>query len=298
MNSKTRTSSEAFHIRHRNFFVGVFLLVPLIIIPSAVVYTFGKSELFTQWCMLHVRYDEGTGLQAGDEVTFRGIRVGNVRAVSLDPDGMVHVVFRIEQSYAPLVRKDSRALVRQKNLVVGDWQIELTGGSAIAPEVVSGDTLLPEFPLKVDAIVNQMIASLGMVQEVLTNINEGKGALGKLVTQDSLLIMAQSIGEDIRRLVRTTNRTVRNLDTTIVTYRSLGKNSSHLIDSLVIAADQFGTFLDEFMPLAKKIDTLPEEVQKTLTALQKDIRETEVILKAVQKHWFLRRQVRKVREEE
>jgi hypothetical protein len=49
--------------------------------------------------------------------------------------------------------------------------------------------------------------------------------------------------------------------------------------------------------LIQEIDTLPREVQALVRSLHRDAREVDVLLRGMQKHWLLRRCVRKARDE-
>jgi len=45
-------------------------------------------------------------------------------------------------------------------------------------------------------------------------------------------------------------------------------------------------------------DSIPDEIRESIELLNRDLRETEILLKASQKHWLIRREVEEVLEEE
>jgi phospholipid/cholesterol/gamma-HCH transport system substrate-binding protein len=297
-------TGESFHIRHRNFFVGLFLLIPLVIIPLVFMFALAKSEIFEKWMYLYVMFDAGTGLKNGNEVTIRGIRVGNVEKVFLDKNGFVNVQFKIKQSYAPLVKKDSKALLKQTNLVMGDWQIELTAGSPGAESVRNFDMLQPDLPLNMGEIVNQALAMFNQIQDILRTVQEGKGSVGRILMNDTLALLLEQTVRDARRLVGGANRTLGGLDqtmgtldTTLQSYAVVGGNVGGLLDSLAGVVAGVNGLMGQVAPILKGFQTLPAEVNKTMQGLQRDLRETETLIKAVQRHPLIRKEVKQVVED-
>ena len=125
---RERTVSVPFVRRHRTFFAGLFLVIPMVLIPVLLVYTLMKAEFMQKWCRLYTFSENSYGLTRGSPVTISGMTVGHVREVRLVREGVIGIRFKIRDSYRPLVRRDTHARFQQKNIVVGDWTIELTGG--------------------------------------------------------------------------------------------------------------------------------------------------------------------------
>ncbi|MBD3346543.1 MAG: hypothetical protein GF401_15925, partial [Chitinivibrionales bacterium] len=82
-------SSEPFHIRYRNLFVGIFLIIPIIAIPILLFYTMSKLSFMEKWTELHVKYASTTGLNTSNDITINGIKVGHVKTMTLDDSGYV-----------------------------------------------------------------------------------------------------------------------------------------------------------------------------------------------------------------
>ena len=122
-------SSEQFHRKHRNFFVGLFILIPLVLLPAFLLYTLIKMSYLEKTSYLFVKYDNAAGLGKNAAVTVLGIKVGYVESVRLNGAGYIDVTMKVKRDCMRLVKKDGLARLQQKNVAIGDWEIELTGGS-------------------------------------------------------------------------------------------------------------------------------------------------------------------------
>jgi phospholipid/cholesterol/gamma-HCH transport system substrate-binding protein len=91
--------------------------------------------------------DSVSGMAVGDPVKFRGVDVGTVRAIALDPGDprLVQVDVRLRKD-AP-VKTDTKATLKLKG-ITGVVYIELDGGSPDAPTLLAstGEGQVPEIP--------------------------------------------------------------------------------------------------------------------------------------------------------
>jgi len=292
-------SNEPFHMRHRNFFVGIFLFVPLILLPILLVGTLSKMEWVEKWCKdITVVYDNKTGLSKSSSVVFQGVSIGRIEDVSLNDRGHIVVKFKIKQRYTALIKKDSKARLAQKSMFVGDPMIELTKGSDYAPPLMNGDTLMPEYPADLSGTIAQLTDVVSNLQVIIKGIAEGKGSVGQLLTNDTLF---RQILRDTRHLDATlaqADKMLKDLDKTVLSFDAVGKSGASLVDSLGGTLARVNGLVGNLDSLLVNVQKLPEGVARTMDGVQRDLGETETLLKAVQKHWLIRKQVKQVREEE
>src|SRR5512136_2877878 len=123
-----RPTGEAFHRKYRNAFVGMFILIVLVIVGILFLFTVFRDVL-EKWDYLYVKYDTASGLAKNGAVTILGMKVGVIKDVSLSPSGRIDVKLKIRRMYMPYIHRDSRARLQQKNIAIGDWEIDLTRGS-------------------------------------------------------------------------------------------------------------------------------------------------------------------------
>ncbi len=127
------------------------------------------------------------------------MNVGRIENVSLNPGGFVDVKLKIKREYMPYVRRDSKARLQQKNVAIGDWEIDITRGSPASPPAQSGDTLESEVQAPLAKTLDQVTKTVETLQKILQNILEGKGTVGRLMKEDTLVTIAQSISQQRKR---------------------------------------------------------------------------------------------------
>lgn len=107
---------------------------------GAILYaTFGLVgvKLFDRPFEVSVQLERAGGLFEGSEVTYRGVKVGNVEEIRLDPDG---VRVRLSIEYDARIPSDTDATVRRFS-VAGEQYIDLTGGVADGQYLAAGDRI-------------------------------------------------------------------------------------------------------------------------------------------------------------
>jgi len=143
--------------------------------------------------------DSVSGLAVGDPVKFRGVDVGTVKSMNIDPDNprLVRVDVRLRKETP--VKTDTRATLALKG-ITGVVYIELNGGDPAAqtllavtppdqvPEIPSEKTgiiaMLDELP----KLVRKFIAIEDQVKKVVTNV----GALTDKVKANPSLLLRRS----------------------------------------------------------------------------------------------------------
>ena len=287
--NSTRQISDSFVRRHRTFFVGIFILIPLVVIPTLLLYTLMKSEVFRSWCRLHAAYDQSYSLTKGSQVLLSGLLIGHVTGVTLVREGSVDVAFKIERRYRPFIKKDSRALIRQKNLVVGDWEIQITGGTKGAPVVDEGDTLAAEYSLNIDKLTAQITGMIGQMDSIIRRIAAGKGAVGKLLSEDTVINQTSDILRNVNGITLQSANIMKQVDSMFRTVNAVGASSVGLVDSLkMVMAGVQKTLADAEAVMANAKDA-SEHFSPIIEQIQGNLDNAEVMMRGLQKNWLIRR---------
>jgi phospholipid/cholesterol/gamma-HCH transport system substrate-binding protein len=279
---------EPFHRKHRNLFVGLFILVPIIVLPVFLTYTFLRTDILEKWCFLYVKYDNAAGLAKGTAVTIRGMKVGYIQEVSLNAAGYIDVDLKIKRGYMPLVKKDSRARLQQKNIAFGDWEIELTEGTAQVPPVTSGDTLQSLIQAPLARTLEQVTKTVETLQKILQQILDGKGTAGRLIMEDTLVTLAQDVAKSGRQLIFRAHATLERADTLLARVSDLGGKGKVLADSLVGISTKVGKLITDVSLLVNSVQTTSKDLPGLMNRVQGDISEVELLLKALQNNWLIR----------
>ena len=177
--------------------VGLFVLVGLLILAVAIFYVTGAGPLRPKY-RIKTYLPEVSGLSTGAPVRLDGVDIGNVEAIKLvprvpgqKPDRMrnIEVVMRIDRSYQKDILTDSTASLvtegllgnRYVNIQRGYTGVPLTEGQAVAGAEEKAIKEVVE--RSADVLANLKTLS-DQVGDLIDGIQEGKGTLGKLLTDD------------------------------------------------------------------------------------------------------------------
>jgi phospholipid/cholesterol/gamma-HCH transport system substrate-binding protein len=284
----TRQTGDPFIRRHRTFFVGLFVIVPLLLIPGLLVYTLAKSEVFQGWTRLHVKYDQSYGLGKGNQVTISGMSIGYVNRMSLVREGCIDVGFKINRRYRPVVKKDTRALLRQKSLM-GDWEIRLTGGSDSVPAVNDNDTLVPDYSLGLDQLTGQATDMIGRIDTIVRQIAAGKGAIGKILIEDSLVTQVQSILQNVNRITGRSSGMMKQVDTLLASLNTIGASSVTMVDSIKTVMNGVQKAMADAQVIVGNVKGASGNFNPMINQVQSNLDQAEIMMRGLQKNWLIQK---------
>jgi len=109
--------------RSKEALVGVVILASVIVVTFGTLWLQGVTLAATETEITAVFANVGV-IRPGNPVKYRGVRVGRVREITVDPGGeLVRVVARIQED-TPMPA-DAVAILAPESLF-GDWQLEIT----------------------------------------------------------------------------------------------------------------------------------------------------------------------------
>ncbi len=177
------------------FFEGLFILV--FCVAAAIVAVWLGSPGNRDDVTYRIRFpDSVSGLVAGDSVKFRGIDVGTVKSMVLDPDDSRLVLVDVRLRKDTPVRTDTRASLTMKG-ITGVVFIELNGGDPAAksllevtppdkvPEIASEKTGLKAMLDSLPKVVEKFSALEDQVKKVVTSVG---GLTNKISDDPSQLV--------------------------------------------------------------------------------------------------------------
>lgn len=164
--------------RFMNLRVILFAATVLFVLIALAVGVAVKQGMFVSKTRLHFIAEHGAGFAPGMQVRFSGFRIGVVDQVSLTEDAKVNVEFLVESQYTKWIKPDSTAQMLQDGLM-GDYYLEMMGGSPNIPPVSEGDKVnfAPAQSLADIAhdLKNRTIPIIDSVQTTLDYVNDPKG---------------------------------------------------------------------------------------------------------------------------
>jgi paraquat-inducible protein B len=254
--------------------IGVFVLGALALIAAAILF-FGSGALFKQR-FTAVSYFPGSvaGLQIGAPVTFRGVRVGQVKSVGIriDPDP-THSIVQVNMELVPeavrrhgnsgtqealpaLVERGLTAQLVLQSFVTGMLQVELDFRPGVKA-LRLGETLdlpeIPTVPSPFQALTDQLqtldiAAAVTALQRTLASMDALLTSPALKQTIDGLPVLLA----DLRQTVKTVDREVHSFSAT--GQRSISETAASLQNTLA--------------SVQKLAENLDREAASTLTVVR------------------------------
>lgn len=164
--------------------IGVMAVAALALTAILVVAVGGASGFAWERYGLKTSFENVQGLKSGAIVRVAGVEVGKVTDVHLSGTG-VEVLLSIKKENQSRVTTESRASIGSMSLL-GEPLIDVSPASTGTP-LKEGDVIksVPPSPLMSDVTAS---ANAGLTEAtgLLKDIRDGKGSLGKLVTDEQL----------------------------------------------------------------------------------------------------------------
>lgn len=133
---------------------------------------------------------DSTGLEPGADVLLNGVKIGRVATVQLanlrDPNRVVEVRLKIEETYLPYIPDDSITSIDSANLL-GDQYVNIAMGKSPRHVLANGVLLFPPPSNVMQNIdLRQFDVQLRTIDQIIRDMQEGKGPLGQFVVSDEL----------------------------------------------------------------------------------------------------------------
>lgn len=262
--------------------VGIFFIIGIAILA---LLTF-RLETFRKWGNYYdliAYFKEARGLEAQNDVTLAGTKVGYVKSVMVEGD-MIKVVTSIQEDI--VVRKGSEASIIS-DFLLGKSHVNITLASASNPAYNAGEIIktiespsLTDMLTKVDtalASLQNISAPFGDAKEIFDSlnvkvnklldstlnitekINSGQGTLGKLIVDKTLSNKMETIVDTTQRIL-TNNE--QNINTTLSGLSETSESIKDLLKKIERGEGSLSKMLTN--------DELYVEVKKLLS----DMRET------------------------
>ncbi|HSR72541.1 MAG TPA: MlaD family protein [Kiloniellales bacterium] len=251
--------------------VGAFVLA---LVAGALVFVVWLAEF--QFERELARYDihyrgSITGLQEGSPVRFRGVRVGEVVEIGIDPEDPEQVRITVEVDRSTPIRADTVATLEIEGLT-GGLYVLLSGASAEAPPLVAeAGQPRPVIPSQSSSLQQVLEGAPELVQKVnllLTQANdlinaENRAHFANALAQvDDLTGALAGRTDEIDALLKDASLTMKNLREASGTLETMAGKLSEDSGRLVERADS----------ALASIDTMAETVGTSVGATATDAR--------------------------
>jgi phospholipid/cholesterol/gamma-HCH transport system substrate-binding protein len=177
--------------------VGLLAVGTITILIIFILSVSGDISLFRRTLTYHTRFAAAEGLKNGDEVRLAGKLVGKIDKVEFGPiptskdEKPILVTMVVDaREVNSRIRKDSQAVLAQQGFL-GDHVVDISAGTINAEPLPDGGEVLSADQAGLAQVfsgANDILVQFNTVgkqlQELMDNINQGKGTVGKLLHDD------------------------------------------------------------------------------------------------------------------
>lgn len=195
--------------------VGILAIVALSCLVLIIFLLTGNSSWFKKQIPLHLYTSDASGLNAGSPVRINGIQAGTVKKVELsgdtNPQKIIKVDFVIDEEMQKQIPVDSIASISSDNLLGSTKFLQINKGTK--PDVIAKDAVVKSADTRqFDALVQQgynvldsLQAILSKVEDIVGQVEVGKGTIGKLLVDETLYNNLQATVSQVQVLTSTLN---------------------------------------------------------------------------------------------
>ncbi|AHZ84286.1 MlaD family protein [Bdellovibrio bacteriovorus] len=295
---------------------GLFVVLAIV----GVILTAISAAVKQGWFEPKVRYtttfENADGIHQGTLVQMAGLRAGAVETVELESDNRIRVGFYVLGKFQDRIRENSTVqLIRP--FIIGERVLELTVGNEEF-EVIPGHSAVKSIET-----VDLMTLMSGK------HLNSYLSKLGGILESVQVLVDAfadKSRAESLVRVIDRLDPLVKNLNTMSMEVIKLSKQATHddgvqkLVGNLAVTTREINKILPELNEqnpeMAKDLAVMTQNLAVMTKALGPAVKqvegelpgasvrlvqaldETVVVLKAMQKSFFMRSSVKEVKDEE
>jgi phospholipid/cholesterol/gamma-HCH transport system substrate-binding protein len=237
--------------------VGLFVLVGLSVLAAGIFYVTGAGTIGPKYRLI-TYLPEVSGLSNGAPVRLDGVEVGNVESIRLAPripgkvrekNRNIEVVMRVSKQYEKDILTDSAASLVTEGLL-GNRYVNLSLGITGVPlkdgQEVPGteEKAMKEVVERSADLLGNLQALSENVQDLITGVKQGKGSLGKILTDDKAYNHLNGIlakGDAMLANVQAGQGTIGKLVVSDEMYNQVGKGLDNVNVILTDVRAQKGT---------------------------------------------------------
>jgi phospholipid/cholesterol/gamma-HCH transport system substrate-binding protein len=186
--------------------VGIFVFIGLIIF-TYIVFSIGDFYVFKPGYRIKARFGFIDGIQASAPIRYAGVEAGkveNIRIFYNEEKKKTEIELTGWISREIRVEKDSQAYVNTLG-VVGEKYLELIPGTQEAGYLKDGDMIVGNDSVPMEKITQrayqiteQLLVTLDSFKEVALNMKQGRGTIGKLLTDEVVYKNLEEFTADIK----------------------------------------------------------------------------------------------------
>ncbi len=176
----------------RAVIVGIFVFAGLIFLLAGILTIGNIHQTFIRKIKVVTLFDDVSGLQAGNNIWFSGVKIGSISSLEFYAQTKVKVVMKLEEKAQQYIRKDAFVKLSTDGLI-GNKILIIYGGSSRSPQVEEGDTLKVEKTFTSEDMINTLqennknfLAITYDFKLISAKLAKGEGTVGKLLNDNAV----------------------------------------------------------------------------------------------------------------
>jgi len=275
--------------------LGIFVSLGIVVLILAIYFIGERQQLFRSTFRVTGVFKDVGGLQAGNTVRLSGTNVGTVENIVLVSDTSVRVEIIIDESTRKFIKKDAIAIIGSEGLI-GNKILIINPGTGGKMEIENNDTIQTIQPISIDDILLSLKTTVentsnitGDLSKITSNIESGKGTIGRLIMDkswrenfDSTFANLKTGSAGFRILMEKANdvdEILSSLKTTIDNASKITMDLSSITSSIESGRGTIGRLLMD-PSSAQNIDTTFMNLKESSVGLK-------ILLKQAQDSWLL-----------
>ncbi|MEI6563805.1 MAG: hypothetical protein WCO42_05800 [bacterium] len=301
--------SQSYRFRYASEIAGGFVLLGVVLLIVGI-YTAGHAQgWFQKKLLLKAKFDadKGTyGLQEGAEVRILSTLAGRVGEILPSEDGGMETTLILQGKFSKFVRADSVAKVGKKFSVAGDSFVDITLGTAAQPLMKSGDyikcvqdvELIEAAKKMVDDFRKAAVPMLDAFSMILSNVSsvtrqleQKEGTAGKLIGDPEWAKQIDGIVRDIRLTAAQLPLMAAKIDGVVTNVQAMALSLKDTANGFPKISENAAGVIQDVHGLTGGLTGQVANVQAVLLQAESMMRETQILMEGLQKHWLVRKYI-------
>lgn len=172
--------------------LGIFVSLALTLFIVGIYFIGERQQLFSSTFHVSGIFKDISGLQIGNNVRFSGINVGVIEDIEQITDSTVKVDMQIDEGSRKFIKKNANAIIGSDGLM-GNRIVIITPGAGSTKELADDDFIKTAQAVSMDEILSKLKVTVDNaasitdnLSEVMENIKQGKGTIGKLLMDSTM----------------------------------------------------------------------------------------------------------------
>jgi phospholipid/cholesterol/gamma-HCH transport system substrate-binding protein len=304
-------------LRYADEAIGLLVLASVLLFLGVILQAGVLRDWFRPVAKLRIVLPETGvgGLSVGAEVEVLGIRMGSVRRIVINQGQQIYAEAEIDDQARAFIRRDSQAVIRRRFSVAGAAYVDVERGKGAALDwtyaVIEAVTeraptegigaLIDQLREKVFPILDDTGRTTRALAAVAERIDKGEGTVGRLVTDETLVLDLEAAVAEARSDVAKIGGVITQLDgamgnvaalTQAANAREGGvpdllRRASQALASLQDSLREVSKAAQQVPQIARNLDRGTENLPSLVTQLQQTAHELELLLTQLRGNWLL-----------